>query len=85
MESTVPDPCDEIATLRRMVAERDAVIAERDTALAGAAIESEHLRIQVATLRRGQFGRSSEKLEVIVGGTDWLEPQQRTPLSSGRP
>jgi transposase len=62
VESTVPDPAEEIATLRRMVAERDAIIAERDTALAGAAIEIEHLRIQVATLRRGQFGRSSERL-----------------------
>ncbi|HEY1336233.1 MAG TPA: hypothetical protein VGF59_01925 [Bryobacteraceae bacterium] len=58
MESAFQDPADEIATLRQLLAERDAIIAEHETALATAAIEIEHLKVQLAVLRRAQYGRS---------------------------
>lgn len=63
-------PEEEIAALRAQLAERDAIIAEqaailneRDLRLAAAALEIEKMRMQLALLRRQQFGRSSEKLE----------------------
>jgi transposase len=57
---------EEIATLRDMVAERDAWLAgfaTIETQLKTAKLEIEHLKLQLATLRRQQFGRSSEKLD----------------------
>jgi len=57
---------EEIATLRDMVAERDARLAgftTIETQLKTAKLEIEHLKLQLATLRRQQFGRSSEKLD----------------------
>jgi len=66
-------PEQEIAALRAALAERDAVIAEqaailneRDRRLAAAALEIEKMRMQLALLRRQQFGRSSEKLDAAV-------------------
>ena len=59
MESAHSDSAEEIATLRRLLAERDA-------ALATAAIEIEHLKLQLAMLRRARFGRSSEKLDAEI-------------------
>jgi transposase len=60
----------EIAALRAQLAERDAIIAEqaailseRDLRLAAATLEIEKMRMQLALLRRQQFGRSSERLE----------------------
>lgn len=66
MESAPQDPADEIATLRRLLAERDAIIAEREAALATAAIEIDHLKVQLSALRRAQYGRSSEKLAAEI-------------------
>jgi transposase len=57
---------EEIATLRGMVADRDARLAEFttiETELRTAMLEIEHLKLQLATLRRQRFGRSSEKLD----------------------
>ena len=59
MERAHSDSSEEIAMLRRMLAERDA-------ALASAAIEIEHLRLQLQALKRSQFGRSSEKLDAEI-------------------
>ena len=57
---------DEIAALRGMVAERDARLAELasiDVQLKTARLEIEHLHLQIASLRRQRYGRSSEKLD----------------------
>src|SRR5258705_76228 len=43
--------------------ERDRVIAVRDSELYGKTLQIEHLRAQLAVLRRARFGRSSEKLD----------------------
>jgi transposase len=59
-------PQEEIAALRQQLAERDAVIAERDAGLAEAAAEIEHLKFQLAALRRRHFGQSSEKLAAEI-------------------
>jgi transposase len=59
MQSAHSDSADEIATLRRLLAERDA-------ALATAGIQIEHLKLQLAMLRRVRFGRSSEKLDAEI-------------------
>jgi transposase len=63
-------PEEQIAALRRELAQRDAVIAglssERDAnqaKLAAVLLEIEHIKMQLATLRRQRFGRSSEKLD----------------------
>src|SRR5579863_565119 len=59
MERAHSDSSEEIAMLRRMLAERDA-------ALASATIEIEHLKLQLKALKRSQFGRSSEKLDAEI-------------------
>lgn len=73
MEAATRTPEEEIAALRQQVAEhkaaiaaRDALIAERDANLAEAAAEIEHLKFQLAALRRRHFGQSSEKLEAEI-------------------
>jgi hypothetical protein len=55
-------PDAEIAALRALLAERDAVLSERDAELRNATFEIEKLKVQLATLRRDRYGRSSEKL-----------------------
>ena len=66
MESAHQTPADELAALRRTVAERDAELATARARLSRAAIEIEHLRAQLAALRRAQYGRSSEKLDQAI-------------------
>src|SRR5215210_6890034 len=64
---------DDVDTLRRMlVAEREAHAA-REAELAAAkaglvtkTLEIEKLKVQIARLRRQQFGRSSEKIDRII-------------------
>jgi transposase len=66
-------PEEQIMALRRELAERDAIIAAREAELAEAAIvkakltaallEIEQIKMQLATLRRQRYGRSSEKLD----------------------
>lgn len=49
-----------------MVTERDAELATVRARLGRAAIEIEHLRAQLAALRRARYGRSSEKLDQAI-------------------
>ncbi len=72
-------PPDDAATLRALLAERDAALAERDAALAerdarllNAALEIEKLQVQLAALRRDRYGRSSEKLAAEIGQLEML-------------
>lgn len=69
----VDDLPDNVATLRQMlIAEREARAAqavEPDAAKAGLVsktLEIETLKVQLARLRRQQFGRSSEKIDRII-------------------
>jgi hypothetical protein len=66
VETAPPTPADELATLQRMVAERDAELAMVRARLGRASVEIEHLRAQLAALRRARYGRSSEKLEQAI-------------------
>src|ERR1700750_2947581 len=66
-------PEEQITALRRELAQRHAIIATREAELAEAAIvkakltaallEVEQIKMQLATLRRQRYGRSSEKLD----------------------
>ena len=63
----------QIADLQRELAARDATIAAQAAAVAEATVikvqlttallEIEHIKIQLATLRRQRYGQSSEKLD----------------------
>jgi transposase len=70
---------DDAASLRALLAERDAAIAERDAALAerdalllNARFEIEKLKVQLAALRRERYGRSSERLAAEIGQLEML-------------
>jgi transposase len=52
-----------IAEKEMQLAERDRVIAVRDAELYAKTLQIEHLKAQLAVLRRARFGRSSEKLD----------------------
>ena len=52
-----------IADKEKELAERDRVIAVRDAELYAKSLQIEHLKAQLAVLRRARFGRSSEKLD----------------------
>src|SRR6202521_5120190 len=52
-----------IAEKETQLAERDRVIAVRDAELYAKTLRIEHLKAQLAVLRRARFGRSSEKLD----------------------
>jgi transposase len=52
-----------IAAKEAQLAERDRLIAVRDAELYSKTLQIEHLRAQLAVLRRARFGRSSEKLD----------------------
>src|SRR5712671_1693262 len=45
------------------LAERDRLLAVRDAELYAKTLQIEHLKAQLAVLRRARFGRSSEKLD----------------------
>src|SRR3981189_89484 len=82
------------------LAERDRLIAVRDAELYAKTLQIEHLKAQLAVLRRTRFGRSSEKLdreieqlELLLGeleesgaGSD-ARPERaaRAPATPGRP
>lgn len=60
----------DVSALRQMIAEREALLAERDRLIAlrdaelyAKTLQIEHLKAQLAVLRRARFGRSSEKLD----------------------
>src|ERR1700682_3334397 len=52
-----------LAEKSRLIDERDRVIALRDAELYAKTLQIEHLKAQLAVLRRARFGRSSEKLD----------------------
>src|SRR6204780_5968868 len=64
-----------IAEKETQLAERDRVIAVRDAELYAKTLQIEHLKAQLAVLRRARFGRSSseklgreiEQLELVLG------------------
>jgi transposase len=63
---------DDIETLKRLLVEKQSLIEQRDTQLATAQQHALHLRVwieklelQIARLKRMQFGRSAERLEQI--------------------
>jgi transposase len=71
------NPSHNVASLKRALAEKDALLAEkeallierdrviavRDAELYAKTLQIEHLKAQLAVLRRARFGRSSEKLD----------------------
>jgi hypothetical protein len=81
---------DDVDTLRRMlVAEREARAA-REAELAAAkaglvtkALEIEKLKIQIARLRRQQFGRSSEKIDRIIEQLELMLDELESEAVSG--
>lgn len=64
MRSAIDLP-DDTETLKRLVLERDAVLASRE-------LEIERLKLQLARLRRARFGRSSEQLAREIGQLELL-------------
>lgn len=99
MAFAASDPPDEIASLKRMLAEKDALLEERervilvrDAELYAKTLQIEHLKAQLAVLRRARFGRSSEKLdreieqlELILGDLEegMAESQARAERATG--
>jgi transposase len=81
---------DDVDTLRRMlVAEREAHAA-REAELAAAkaglitkTLEIEKLKVQIARLRRQQFGRSSEKIDRIIEQLELMLDELETEAASG--
>ena len=83
---------DDVETLRALLAQRDALIAERDAALAerdaelrNAGFEIEKLKVQLATLRRDRYGRSSEKLAAEADQLEMLIGDLEETRRSARP
>jgi transposase len=62
-EALLSERAQTIAEKEAQLAERDRVIAVRDAELYAKTLQIEHLRAQLAVLRRHRFGRSSEKLD----------------------
>ena len=65
-------PPDDAASLRALLAERDAALAERDALLLNARVEIEKLRVQLAALRRDRYGKSSERPAAEIGQLEML-------------
>lgn len=81
---------DDVDTLRRMlVAEREAHAAREGELAAAKAglvtktLEIEKLKIQIARLRRQQFGRSSEKIERIIEQLELMLDELESEAASG--
>jgi transposase len=68
----------ENAALRRLLAERDAELAELavfEARLKAVLLEIENMKMQLAVLRRQRYGRSSEKLDSEIAQLELkLEP-----------
>jgi transposase len=87
----VPRPNDfpnDIETLKRLLAERDASLEEARGELRSHRLEIERLKLQLARLRRMQFGRSSEQfneqiaqLEFALEELEAAEAAQPIPTS----
>jgi transposase len=75
-----------IAAKEAQLAERDRLIAVRDAELYSKTLQIEHLKAQLAVLRRARFGRSSEKLdreieqlELLIGELEEGAAESNTP------
>src|SRR5712671_136411 len=68
------------------LAERDRLIAVRDAELYAKTLQIEHLKAQLAVLRRTRFGRSSEKLDREIEQLELLlgELEEGVAESNGR-
>lgn len=62
-EASLAEPERIIAEKETQLAERDRLISVRDAELYAKTLQIEHLKAQLAVLRRARFGRSSEKLD----------------------
>ena len=86
----VDDLPEDIATLRRMlIAEREAHAAQAAELIAAKAglvsktLEIEKLKVQLARLRRQQFGRSSEKIDRIIEQLELMLDELETEAAVG--
>jgi hypothetical protein len=66
-----------IAEKEALLAERDRLIAVRDAELYSKTLQIEHLKAQLAVLRRARFGRSSEKLDRDIEQLEALDRRAR--------
>jgi transposase len=75
-----------IAEKEALLAERDRLIAVRDAELYSKTLQIEHLKAQLAVLRRARFGRSSEKLDREIEQLELLlgELEEGVAESQGR-
>jgi transposase len=75
-----------IAEKEAQLAERDRLIAVRDAELYSKTLQIEHLKAQLAVLRRARFGRSSEKLDREIEQLELLlgELEEGVAESKGR-
>src|SRR5271169_2884716 len=74
-----------IAEKEALLTERDRIIAVRDAELYAKTLQIEHLKMQLAVLRRARYGRSSEKLdrevellELLIGELEEGVAESRT-------
>jgi transposase len=81
---------EDVATLRRMViaerearAAREAELAAAQAGLVSKALEIEKLKVQIARLRRQQFGRSSEKIDRVIEQLELMLDELETEAASG--
>src|ERR1700680_128958 len=86
----VDDLPDDVATLRRMLiaaheagAAREAELAAAKAGLINKTLEIEKLKVQLARLRRQQFGRSSEKIDRIIEQLELMLDELETEAATG--
>jgi transposase len=74
--SSIRDLPDDIETLKRLIIDQQAKLAERDH-------EIEHLKLLIAKFRRLQYGRSSEKLDAKIAQLELLVEELEANRASG--
>jgi transposase len=88
----------DISSLRRMIVEKEAIISEKDAQLAARdrliavrnaelyskTLQIEHLKAQLAVLRRARFGRSSEKLDREIEQLELLLGELEEGVAEGK-
>src|SRR5678816_1660287 len=82
----------DVATLQRMlIAEREAraaqaaELAAAQAGLVSKTLEIEKLKVQIARLRRQQFGRSSEKIDRIIEQLELMLDELETEAAAAAP
>jgi transposase len=73
-----------IADKEALLADRDRVIAVRDAELYAKTLQIEHLKMQLAVLRRARYGRSSEKLDREIEQLELMLGQLEETLAESR-